>query len=114
MDKHLFVAGGVPGRYLVTRFVLWVPKVMFNARGEQMFLQNYLKPHTWFYLKERVEISPTTQQRSGTFKLTSSMRKPRHVFIWALNAAKLSQQTENMFRFNTFAISGSKAQFTSV
>lgn len=67
MDKHLFIAGGVPGRYLVTRFVLWVPK---------MFLQNYLKPHTWFYLKERVEISPTTEQRAGTFKLTSSMRKP--------------------------------------
>ena len=36
-DSVIFRAGGDPGRYLVTRFVLWVPNMMFNARGEQMF-----------------------------------------------------------------------------
>ena len=54
---------------------------MFNARREQIFLQNYLKPHTRAYLKERVEISPTTQQWTGTFKLTSSIRKLRRVHM---------------------------------
>lgn len=42
--------------------------------------------------------------RSGTFKITNTISKPRHVFIWALNATKLSDQEQNMFVFNNFNI----------
>lgn len=72
---------------------LWMPEMIFNA-----------KPHTWSYLKEGIEISLSTQQRQGSFKLTSSIKKPRHVFIWALNDNKLNDQRENMFLFNTHNI----------
>ena len=51
---------------MVTGFVLWVPKMMLNARGENIFLHSYLKPHTLSYLKERVEIIPTTKQQGST------------------------------------------------
>ena len=87
-NNVIFRAGSDPGRFIITRLVLWVPKMIFNAEGEQIFLQTYLKPHTWSYLKERIEISPSTTARQGTFRITSSIRKPRHVFVWALMMQK--------------------------
>ncbi|KAL9951123.1 hypothetical protein ACROYT_G043727 [Oculina patagonica] len=107
-NNVIFRAGGDPGRFIVTRLVLWVPKMIFNAEGEQIFLQTYLKPHTWSYLKERIEISPSTTARQGTFRITSSIRKPRHVFIWALNDAKMNDQTQNPFLFNTYNIANNR------
>ena len=107
-DNVVFRAGGDPGRFIVTRLVLWVPKMIFNAEGEQIFLKTYLKPHTWSYLKERIEISPSTMVRQGTFRITSSIRKPRHVFVWALNDAKMSDQTQNPFLFNTYNIANNR------
>lgn len=65
-DNVIFKAIAVEGRYVVTGFVLWVPKMMLNGRGENIFLHSYLKPHTWSYLKERVEIIPTTKQQGST------------------------------------------------
>lgn len=100
------VAAGVAGRYVITKMVLWVPKMIFNPEGAKKFLSDYLKPHSSSYLKERIETSPTLQSRQGTFKLTSSITRPRHVFIWVLNNAKLNDQRQNMFTFNTYKIAG--------
>ena len=77
-----------------------------------MFLEKYLKSHTWSYLKKRIEISPPSQQGQGTFKLTSSIRKPWHVFIWALNGTKINDQEQHMFLFNTYNIANNRS-FTS-
>ncbi|KAL9975788.1 hypothetical protein ACROYT_G012984 [Oculina patagonica] len=107
-NNVIFRAGGDPGRFIVTRLVLWVPKMIFNAEGEQIYLKTYLKPHTWSYLKERIEISPSTASRQGTFRITSSIRKPRHVFIWALNDTKMNDQTQNPFIFNTYNIANNR------
>ena len=107
-DDIIFRAGGDPGRVIISRLVLWVPKMIFNAEGESMFLESFLKPHIWSYLKERVEISPSTNARQGTFRITASIRKPRHVFIWALNATKLNDQTQNMLTFYTFNIANNR------
>ena len=58
-DNVLFRANGVdPGRYIITKFVLWAPKMILNTSGEKMFLEKYVKPHTWTYLKENIESSP--------------------------------------------------------
>lgn len=100
------------GRIIVTRFLLWVPKIAFNSFGKQTFFDEYLKPHTWSYLKERLGISPGGQQKQATFKLTSSIRKLRRVFIRALNDAKFNDQTQNMFIFNTYTI-GRNRKITS-
>ena len=43
-DNVIFRANAAAaGRYVIIRFVLWVPKRMFHARGAQMFWQNNLK-----------------------------------------------------------------------
>ena len=95
------------GRYIITKFVLKVPKMELTPSGQKMFFDKYLKPHTWSYLKERIETAPFTQ-RSGKFRITNSIRKPRHVFIWVLNTTKMSDQEQNMFVFNTYNIANAR------
>ena len=95
------------GRYIITKFVLWVPKMVLSPSGQNMFVEKYLKAHTWTYLKERIETAPFTQQ-SGKFRITNSIRKPRHVFIWVLNTAKMNDQEQNMFVFNTYNIANAR------
>lgn len=111
-DSIIFRGGADDGRFIVTRFLLWVPKIAFNSFGKQTFFDEYLKPHTWSYLKERLGISPGGQQKQATFKLNSSIRKLRRVFIRALNDAKFNDQTQNMFIFNTYTI-GRNRKITS-
>ena len=36
----------------------------------------------------------TKNTRQGTFRINNNIRKPRHVFIWVLNAAKLNNQEQ--------------------
>ena len=55
----IFRPGAVQGRYPITKLALWVPKMIFNAEGQRSLLSGFMKPKTWSYLKERVEISPT-------------------------------------------------------
>ena len=83
-DNLMFRAGGDAGKVVVTKMKLWLPKLKFNGEGEKSYISEYLKPQVWSYLKENHFISPNSQQRSGTFKIASSIKRPRHVFVWAL------------------------------
>ena len=42
--------------------------------------------------------------QQGVFQVTASIKKPKHIFLWALNDTKLRSQTRNMFLFNTYNI----------
>ena len=95
------------GRYVITKFVLKVPRMQLTPSGEKLFAEKYLKPHTWTYLNERIVSKPFTQ-RSELFTITSSIRKPRHVFVWVLDPAKLDDQEQNMFVFNTYNIANAR------
>ena len=43
-----------------------------------------------------------------TFKITSSIKRAHHVFIRALNNAKLDDQTQNFYTYNTFSIANNR------
>ena len=96
------------GRYIITKWILWVPEMIFNSKGDSLYLSKYLDNHTWTYLKEHVVVSPSSQQRQATFKISQGLRKPRHVFIWALNEAKMENQEQNMFLCNTYNIANAQ------
>ena len=84
-NNLIYRDGGDAGRVIITRMKLWVPKMIFNPEGQQLFLTKYLKPHTWSFLKENLLESPEYQTRSGTFNISSAISRPRHVFIFAIN-----------------------------
>ncbi|PFX12016.1 hypothetical protein AWC38_SpisGene24094 [Stylophora pistillata] len=90
------------GRFIATKFVLWIPKMELINEGKKALVANYFRPHTWPYQRESVFTSLPLRRRRGTLKITNTTSKPRHVFIWVLNATKLSDEEQNMFVFNTF------------
>ena len=107
-------------RYLVTKMVLWVPKMSFKPEGEDIFLTLFLekikalrdkkKKFEWTYLRERV-VYHTSQEREGVFKIASSIARPRHAFIWVINKSKIKNQLDNMFAYNTYDVAGNNVNF---
>ena len=91
-------------RVVLLKFQLWVPKIIFNSMGTSLYTSHYLKPHKWTYEREMVERSNSKKQRVGTFKITSGINRPRHVFIWFLNDASDNAKAENPFLYNTFNV----------
>ena len=87
---------------------LYVPRIQFNSAGTQNYMNNYLKPHKWTYLREMVERSQSLRQQTGTFKITSGINRPRQVFIYILNDARLNDQTQNPFLYDTFNVANNR------
>ena len=98
-------AAGTTYRLIVTRLELYVPRMIFNSEGQKLYLENYLKPHKWTYLTETTYNQDMRTQRTGNFRLTNGILKPRHVFIFFINNANLDNQLSNPFLYNTFSVS---------
>ena len=98
-------APGESYRLIVTRLQLFVPRLIFNSEGQKLYLENYLKPHKWTYLTETTYNQDMKTQRTGNFRLTNGILKPRHVFIFFINNANLDNQLANPFLYNTFSVS---------
>ena len=98
-------APGESYRLIVTRLQLFVPRLIFNSEGQKLYLKNYLKPHKWTYLTETTYNQDMRTQRTGNFRLTNGILKPRHVFIFFISNANLNNQLENPFLYDTFSVS---------
>ena len=95
-------AAGTSYRLIVKKLQLYVPRMIFNAEGQKLYLENYFKPHKWTYLTETTYSENMRTQRSGTFRLTNGIPKPTHVFIFFVNNTKLDDQRYSPFLYNTF------------
>ena len=85
-DDNLIWQNGANCRIIITRLQFFVPRLIFNAEGQKLYMENYLKPYKWTYLNEVVETSNNTKQQTGLFKITTGISKPRHVFIFIINS----------------------------
>ena len=92
-------------RLIILRLQLFVPKLIFNAKGQKLYMENYLKPYKWIYLNENVERSNNSKQKTGHFRITNGISKPRHVFVFIINTANIDDQRSNPFLYNTFSVS---------
>ena len=68
-------------------------------------MENYFKPYKWTYLNETVERGNKSRQRTGHFRITNAISKPRHVFVIIINTANIESKTANPFLYNTFSVS---------
>ena len=101
-DANLVFQAGANCRIIVKRLQLYIPKLTFNAEGQKLYMENYLKPYKWTYLNEVVHTSNNLQQQTGHYRITTAISKPRHVFVWAINTARINAQTANPFIYDTF------------
>ena len=98
-------AAGTSYRLIIKRLQLFVPRLLFNSEDQKLYMENYLKPYKWTYLKEAVFTSNISTQNSGHFRITNGISKPRDVFIFFINNANINDQRYNPFLHNTFSIS---------
>ena len=104
-DANLIWQTGANCRVILTKLQLIVPRITFNSEGQSMYMDKFLKPYKWSYLRENIERSNSTTQRAGHFKISSGISKPRHVFVFIINDAAINSQTSNPFLYNTFSVS---------
>lgn len=91
-------------RVMIMRMELIIPRITFNAEGQSLYMNQFLKPHKWTYLRENIARSNSTQQRSGHFNITSGIERPRHVFVFVINDANINDQEQNPFLYNKFNV----------
>ena len=109
-DKNLiWRQGGADGagnnyRLIILRLQLFVPRLIFNAEGQKLYVENYLKPYKWTYLNENVGKSNNSKQKTGHFRIINGISKSRHVFVF-INTANINDQRSNSFLYNTFSVS---------
>ena len=104
-DGNLIWQAGADCRVVITRMQLYVPRITFNSEGQSSYMGQYLETHRWTYLRENIERSNSSQQRSGHFRISTGISKPRHVFVFIINDANIDAQTANPFLYNTFSVS---------
>ena len=93
------------GKIIVSKLRLWCPKLIFNAEGLNLYRSDYMKPKKWPYLAEYFyKFTRAGDNRGDMVRLVTSIRKPRHVFIWTVPEASYAVQTANIFVFDTNSI----------
>ena len=98
-DNIIFRNTNVPAsKVIITKLRLWAPKIIFNEDGLKAYLSDYLKPKTWIYQKEHHEIKQSGATNDA-FRISAGIRRPRHVFIWAVPTADYNNQSTNIFTF---------------
>ena len=95
--------GGAACRVMIMRMQLVVPRITFNSEGQSLYIDQFMKPHKWTYLRENIERSNSTLLRSGTFTISTGIERPRHVFVFIINDANVGDQEANPFLYNTFS-----------
>ena len=95
-------------KVIITKLRLWVPKIIFNEVGLKAYLADYLKPKKWNFLKEKLNIKQT-QSLSDAFVISTGIRRPRHVFIWAVTTGQYGNQVGNIFNFGLSTIGGDQS-----
>ena len=56
-------------------------------------------------MRENIERSNSSRQRSGHFRISTGISKRRHGFVFIINDANIDAQTANPFLYNTFSVS---------
>ena len=82
-------------RVVLTTFQLIVPRIIFNSDGKALYMSKYLDTRKWTYLRELVERSNSTREQAGSFRISTAIDKPRHVFVFIINDENVEEQSRN-------------------
>ena len=107
----IHMANGVdPGRVVVNRFLLWVPRLTPKDSLYDKFVSSFLKETQWKYLREMYQQSaPATS--SGFFQISASIDNVKHIFVWLKRTAPPNDDPaeDNPFLMNTFKLNAADA-----
>ena len=108
-NNIIFRGANAPdSKVIITKLRLWAPKIIFNEDGLKDYLSDYLKPKTWIYQKEHHEIKQSGAT-NDSFRISAGIRRPRHVFIWAVPTLAYDNQGANIFTFALNKVGGNRS-----
>ena len=99
----LYGAADNGGRLIIKDFYLWVPRLEPKDSLMTKFVSEFQKPSRWTNLRELYISSANINQRSGDFRISPSIDRVKHVFVYAQRANN-SIITENPYIFYTFKL----------
>ena len=102
-DAELLYGAVDTGRLIINRFYLWVPRLEPKDTLMTKLISEFQKPSRWTNLRELYISSDNTRQGSGDFRISPSIDRVKHVFIYAQRANN-SIMTENPYIFDTFKL----------
>ena len=94
------------GRVVVTRFYLWLPKMIPKNSEYGDFVKDFLKPTKWMYMKDFYLQSAETISDQNSFIISPSINNVQHVFIY-LQRSKGPNNNESErspYIFDTFKL----------
>ena len=103
-DGLIHMANGKdPGRVVVNRFILWVPRLTPKDSMYDKFVTSLLQETQWKYMREMYEVSPPTR---NAIKWLFSNYNVKHAFVYLKksyhNANGHRQNESSLYTMNTF------------
>ena len=95
-DKNLIWRQGDPNaagtsyRLIVRRLQLFVPRLVFNSEGQKLYMEDYLKPYKWTYLKETVFTSNLSTQKILVISESQMAFRNQDMFLYFLSIMPIS------------------------
>ena len=103
------------GRVIITKFLLWVPKLKLTGQGKKDYYNQIINPEKWTFYKISYIVQVKNIENQGEFDITNLISKPRYVIIWALRSVKFTgdkQQNYNPFIYNNYNLGGDDGKVT--
>ena len=103
------------GRVIITKLILWVPKLELTSLGKKNYYDKIINPEKWIFNKVSYAYQGNTESTQGIFNITNAITKPRYVIMWALRSVKFTgdyQQNYNSFAYNNYNLGGDNGTVT--
>ena len=100
----------------IVDMTLYIPKIQLNPSQMKLYLDKYLKNHSFNYLQENVIVHRSLNDRENSIILSQALNKVKYVFIYFSNTENrggLSSEKFDSFDNNTEYI-GDSSKITSL
>ena len=94
------------GRVVVTKFHLFLPRMIPKASAYKEFIEDFLKPTKWTYMKDLYNQSARTRAVQNEFRINTSLKNVKHVFIYfqRSNPPNNEESERTPYIFDTFKL----------
>ena len=99
-------AAADPGRVVVTRLYLWLPRLTPKDSAYGEFVKDFLKPTKWTYMKDMYIQSANTRAVQNMFQISPAIDNVKHVFIYLqrTNGPNNEESERTPYIFDTFKL----------
>ena len=98
------------GKVVISKLVLWIPRMFFNSDGLNFVQNNHTKTE-WVSLRKMVQVSQDSEQREATFNITSGVKQPKHIFVYLQRTVRSSNQEHNPYILDTFKVNADNNEY---